>query len=152
MIKKINFLLGILFLWSIPSYAAAIDLDSLESTVSSQLCSGDNCQSDCDDKLAQRVGHDLPADADSCHATEQYRLLKQGLYRTVGGKVQSLQGKFKALAIQKEIDVPRIQQQRVDNKTSPYVIDLNADIESEKVAKSKLSKSNLHDVSSGRSQ
>jgi len=121
---------GSLLLLLMPcQHALAVDLDALEATVSAQVGKGE----DCDDALAQRIGHDLPTDADSCHASEQYRLIKQGLYRTATGKIQSLNHKFKSLASQQSIDVPDIHQKQVKDKVSPYVIDLQGNLKAAKV-------------------
>jgi len=130
----------------------AVDLDQLEDIVSSQRCPDGNCKPKCDDALAQRVGKDLPSDADACHPGEQYRLLAKGLYRTTKGEIKSLKQEFVPVARQERIDLPDIQTQPVTEKTSPYVIDLNTGIRSKGVAESRSSESILHETSSGRSQ
>ncbi len=122
--KKVNISLGIIFIWALPFHGMALNLEQLESIVSSQLCQGEKCKIDCDNRLLQRIGHDLPADADSCHAKEQYQLLEAGLYRTTYGEVKSLKRKFALLSKQKKVNLPDIHAQQVTNKISPYIIDL----------------------------
>lgn len=152
MTMKSNIYWGAFVVCMIPFHAMALDLDQLEATVSSQLCQGKNCRSDCDNALHKRIGQDLPSDADACHAGEQYRLLAQGLYRTTKGETKSLKQEFIPVARQERIDLPDIQTQPVTEKTSPYAIDLSTDIKSKGAAESRPSESILHDVSSGRSQ
>lgn len=128
----------------------AVDLDALDAAVSSQLCKGGDCKLDCDDALARRIGHDLPADADSCHAKEQYRLLEKGLYRTSAGKVLSLRNEFKPVATSQKIDVPKIHPQQVVDKNSPYVIDLQSNIHSASVGRHPARSEQAHAIPESR--
>jgi len=144
-LKVFRHLWGVmLILLLIPLHAKAVDLDQLESTVSTQLCKGGSCRQECDEALTRRVGHDLPADADTCHAKEQYRLLAKGLYRTEAGKILSLNHEFKPVFTQQHIDVPDIQQQKVKDKASPYVIDLQGNLQPGKVKGEEIKQRTFH--------
>jgi len=107
----------------LPLIASAIDLDSLES-MSAQGCQGIGCNIDCDAELAKRVNVDLPADIDTCHAKRQYRLLAKGLYLSKDGEIYSLEKNFQQLASKKRIALEGVPKQAVEDKVSPYVIDL----------------------------
>jgi len=107
-----------------PLCAKALDLDLLEEAVLTEQYSREGRSFECDDSLALRIGTDLPSDADSCHSTEQYELLKQGLYRTTKGSVKSLDRKKNQLESQEEIIIPNLKVQQARDGSSSYVIDL----------------------------
>ncbi|MDQ6962824.1 MAG: hypothetical protein Q9M28_09935 [Mariprofundaceae bacterium] len=134
---RINTLYGMTLMILLPINAMALDLDKLETTVSSQLCQNGDCKSNCDDALVKRIGQDLPSDADSCHAKEQYRLLAKGLYRTTKGETKSLKQEFTPVVSQDKMNLPDIQAQPVTDKPSPYIIDLQEKAQSKSTSKEK---------------
>ena len=81
--------------WVIALKCWAIDFDALEKIVIQELCRVEDCviEADCDDDLKKRIGKDLPDDANSCNAKQQYQLLSKRLYLTLDGEIKNLPSK-----------------------------------------------------------
>ncbi|MDQ7003713.1 MAG: glycerophosphodiester phosphodiesterase [Ghiorsea sp.] len=112
--------------------AMALDLDSLEDEVLLETCHGVGCGKNCDDALKFRLGKDLPLDADYCHSEEQYNLLEKNLYRTGTGEIKVLNKAESSNVKVTTINMLAIKNEAVNDKSSPYVIDLQAKIDPEK--------------------
>ena len=112
--------------WAVAIKGWAIDFDALEKIVVRELCQVEDCnmETDCDDDLKKRIGNDLPDDANSCHAEQQYQLLSKGLYLTLDGEIKNLPSKSSVTDYegvkQKEIDP----NDKVEVLTGPYIIDI----------------------------
>ena len=112
--------------WVIALKCWAIDFDALEKIVIQELCRVEDCviEADCDDDLKKRIGKDLPDDANSCNAKQQYQLLSKGLYLTLDGEIKNLPSKYSVTEYegvkQEEIDPD----DKVEVLTGPYIIDI----------------------------
>ena len=112
--------------WVVALKCWAIDFDALEEIVIQELCRVEDCvmETDCDDDLKKRIGKDLPDDANSCNAKQQYHLLSRGLYLTLDGEIKNLPSKYSVIEYegvkQEEIDPDDI----VEVLTGPYIIDI----------------------------
>jgi len=78
------------------------------------------------------VGHDLPRDADDCHATKQYELLSKNLYLTRSGDIKTLRQQHSSAYEVSKLDIPSINKQTVHNTSSPYILDINSSVSNSK--------------------
>lgn len=123
---KSKYIIFFITCWAAALKVWAIDFDALEKIVIQELCRVEDCnlEADCDDDLKRRIGNDLPEDANSCNAEQQYQLLARGLYLTLDGEIKNLPSEYSVT------DYEGVKQQDIDPDdkvevlTGPYIIDI----------------------------